>query len=638
MDHEMMNNIILVQTHDLIVNRYLPLAISNVWLYAHESSWVKANYKVRDVIIDKIDPDEYLDSISFNPDVFAFSVYLWNNKHTKIFATAIKERFPACKIIVGGPQIPKNDKKFFVKNPYYDIAVLGEGEIAFREILENKCEPKDLPNVFFKGKKFPKVINRTEDLARIPSPIQTGFYDRVMDKYNKKYKDIKWGLIYETVRGCPYHCSFCDIGQSYHNKTKQFDIERVYKDIDWMSKNKIEYVSVADSNWGIFERDLDISKYVIYNKLKHGYPRHWDVSFAKNNYDRIFKIALHDKLKQTNIFKGVTFAYQSTDKNVLSAIDRFNIDPVKSKYLMSMFKKNEIPMYSELVFPLPNDTVDTLKNSIEDVISYGQKDFLQIHPTSVQPNAPLSSKEMRKKYKLKTKRLAVATHSLDVGNKKNFLDEQEILISTNTLDLKGHVEAYCFSWATITLMYYGWAHSIIEYLSANKNKKYTKVIQDIIDYSLSHKKNIFYQEYQTTKKHFKKILQNKEVWGRNVFGGKGIFFELKAASSCVFHMNRKNLNSFLEQFLIQHQKIDPNLAKQLVIFNSSCCFDPDRSYPIQETFDQELIADLTDIDSNTVTFDHYDKDSKLSSYEFCQKAYHWQRKNAYWRCEVKKSQ
>ena len=86
-----MNNVVLVQTHDLIVNRYLPLAIGNIWVYAHQSEYVRKNYKIADVIIDKIDPEEYIESIDFIPNVFAFSVYLWNFKHTKSFAKTIKK-------------------------------------------------------------------------------------------------------------------------------------------------------------------------------------------------------------------------------------------------------------------------------------------------------------------------------------------------------------------------------------------------------------------------------------------------------------------------------------------------------------------------------------------------------------------
>ena len=42
---------------------------------------------------------------------------------------------------------------------------------------------------------------------------------------------------------------------------------RIKAEIDWMAENKIEYVSVCDSNWGILERDLEITEYVI--KKKH---------------------------------------------------------------------------------------------------------------------------------------------------------------------------------------------------------------------------------------------------------------------------------------------------------------------------------------------------------------------------------
>ena len=587
-----MNNVVLVQTHDLIVNRYLPLAIGNIWVYAHQSEYVRKNYKIADVIIDKIDPEEYIESIDFIPNVFAFSVYLWNFKHTKSFAKTIKKHFPQCKIIVGGPQISKHDPYYFEKHPYFDITVLGEGEVCFRKILENNCEPISYPNVFYKGMPMPRLINRIHDLTLMPSPIQSGFYDDIMKKYNNKYKNVTWGIIYETMRGCPYHCAFCDIGDSYHNKVKKYNIERIYKDIDWMSKNKIEYVSIADSNWGIFERDIDISKYVVDNKLKYGYPKHWDVTFAKNNYDRVFKIAIYDKLSKTNLFKGVTFAYQSTDKNVLSAIDRFNIDPIKSKSLMSMFRKHNVPMYSELVFPLPNDTIDTLKQSIEDLLNYGQKDFLMIHTTAVTPNATLSTKEMRETYKIKTKFLPVNTHTIDRNNKKNYIDDEEMLISTNTLSKSDHVTAYCFSWAIITLFYYGWAHYIIEYLVKTQKKKYIHVIQQIIDFGEEDNKNIFYKEYKKTKNHFLKVLSSKKLWGRKLFGNKGLHFELKAASSCVFLQNKKKFYQFMEKFLKQKANINSKKAKQLVEFNESSCFDFRESYPLEKTFDRDIVMNL----------------------------------------------
>ena len=632
-----MRNIVLVQTHDLIVNRYLPLAVSNIWLYAQKSEKVKNSYRVRDVVIDKVDTEKYIADLDFVPDIFAFSVYVWNWKHTKEFAKSIKKRFPKCKIIVGGPQIPKSDKDFFKVNDFFDIAVLGEGEIAFRHILENHCKPLEHPNVFYKGMPLPNSIDRVEKLDDIPSPILSGFYDGIIKKYNKKYKDVKWGVIYETMRGCPYHCAFCDIGDQYYNKAKQFHISRVYKEIDWMSKNKIEYVSVADSNWGIFERDLDISKYVIYNKLKHGYPKHWDVSFAKNNYERVFKIALHDKLKDSKIFKGVTFAYQSTDVDVLKAIDRFNIDAKKSKEMMDKFAKNEIAMYSELVFPLPMDTIDTLKNSIEDVIKYGQKGFLMVHPTAVTPNASLNNKETKEKHRINVRTIGVDTFGIISDNEKDYEDNHEMIVSTNTLSESEHVVAYCFAWAMITMYYYGWAHYIIEYLVKKTQKKYTEIVQDIIDHALKYKNNIFYKEYMETKKHITKVLKNKTGWNRDTFKDGNLMLEPKAASSSIFLSEKQDLFNFLKSFLIDFG-IPKRTTKQLITFSENACFDFRKTYPIQQKFEKQFLKDLCGLQTDIVTFNHYDMGTDFTMKEFCRKAYHWQRKNQYWKCTMTKSQ
>ena len=64
---------------------------------------------------------------------------------------------------------------------------------------------------------------------------------------------------------------------------------------------------VCDSNWGLISRDVDITKYVIKTKKKYGYPKFWDVTWAKANSDRIYEIAMLDKEAGTRLFKGITF-------------------------------------------------------------------------------------------------------------------------------------------------------------------------------------------------------------------------------------------------------------------------------------------------------------------------------------------
>ena len=89
---------------------------------------------------------------------------------------------------------------------------------------------------FQKSGKLCEQPSRLNNLEIIPSPILSGFYDWIIEKVEKEIGDQIWQVTYETLRGCPYKCAFCDIGDEYWQKIKTFDLERVYKEIDWMSE------------------------------------------------------------------------------------------------------------------------------------------------------------------------------------------------------------------------------------------------------------------------------------------------------------------------------------------------------------------------------------------------------------------
>ena len=85
--------IILVQVGDEFdKNLYLPYAISSVWSYAITNKKVSDNWQMEDVIMSKIDINEYVDNMT-EVDVVAFSVYIWNNEYCKNFAVKLKEKF-----------------------------------------------------------------------------------------------------------------------------------------------------------------------------------------------------------------------------------------------------------------------------------------------------------------------------------------------------------------------------------------------------------------------------------------------------------------------------------------------------------------------------------------------------------------
>ncbi len=88
-------------------------------------------------------------------------------------------------------------------------------------------------------------------------------------------------------------------------------LDRVYAELDWFSKNKIEFIFCCDANFGILPRDYDIALKAAENKKKFGYPHVLSVQNTKNARERAYKV--QKLLADTGLSKGVTLAMQTVD-------------------------------------------------------------------------------------------------------------------------------------------------------------------------------------------------------------------------------------------------------------------------------------------------------------------------------------
>ena len=61
---------------------------------------------------------EILEQITFKqPDILAFSVYVWNTKVTRLLLPEIKKILSEIKIIIGGPEVSYNPKEWLNEFP-----------------------------------------------------------------------------------------------------------------------------------------------------------------------------------------------------------------------------------------------------------------------------------------------------------------------------------------------------------------------------------------------------------------------------------------------------------------------------------------------------------------------------------------
>ena len=617
-----MKNVYLIQTSDVYgPNKFLPLAIAYQWCYGKNDQCV-----LKDTLIEKADPDTYAKNMD-NPFYCLISSYVWNWEYNKRLATAIKKYHPQCVVITGGPQIDKNDPEFFNKYPMFDLAVHGEGENAVKEILARDTDFDGIPQVQTRTH-MPKPAVRRRNLKDIPSPILEGFYEPIMAKYPK---DTLWQVTWESLRGCPYHCAFCDIGESYWNKLTLFEMERCKEEIEWMGKNRIEYVSVCDSNWGLLDRDIELTQYVLDTKEKYRYPMWFDATWAKNNVDRNFEIAMMNKRASVNIFKGVTFAMQSFNDPTLSASERFNINEDQVAEYLKKYKEEDIPTYSELIWPMPEETYSSLKENVQKLIDLGQDSYLMIHPLVITYNATMGSKSYQEQWGMTVKNVPLDTFYLGEDDIENYiLEYTDAVYSTRKASWNDVLKGFMFSWVSILMYYYGWGHYLAKYLRTQDIRE-VDFFEDLRQWIVDNPGTLLHQEYTETQQHHIDTYHNEKLWGRKVHGEDDIYWEYKGASSVVLHDNKDKLKQELTQFLKETYKLEN--AEQVVELNLALTRDRDTVYPYVCTTEKDIAQNMLGINNDTIIIDHHDKQS-IDPVLWYQKAYHWDRKSRYWRCSA----
>ena len=254
------------------------------------------------------------------PDVFFVSAYLWNENVLLENARYIREHYPHCIIVAGGPSAEANIK-WFDTHPYVDIAVVGPGHEIARQLLDNIFDDcmLDTPGIAYceQGRVVRNApINRKENLLLInhvnnfPDEVKS-----VCDDIVNQGHSILWSSI--LIQGCPYTCSFCEQGTELWAKLQRRPIQHLIDEIDFLTEYSPVQIRYFDSNIGIVKEYEQLYEYVVDRKNTLG----WDVTltgvdYAKNNIDRIMYL---QKLAAENGLTELTgmIALQDTDLEVL---------------------------------------------------------------------------------------------------------------------------------------------------------------------------------------------------------------------------------------------------------------------------------------------------------------------------------
>ena len=474
---------------------HLPYSIACLVTYLKNNQKIKENFKFEKTFVFRENIEDDINRCK-NSDVLLCSCYVWNWELTIHLAEQVKKINPDCLIILGGPHVPENSAGFFDKYPFVDMLVHGEGEKISEEIFTEYLNNKDFSNV--KGistKEFQTMFaERINDLDILPSPYLTNTIWELVENV----EGVRWICSWETHRGCPYLCTFCDWGSATFTKMRRFSEETLMKELDWFAENKMTYIDCCDANFGIFfVRDLRIAKKLNELATTKGFPQTFQQSWAKNSSEKIIPIA--KELQEGGLLTAVTLSVQSLDENTLTIIKRANMKFDRFSNLSNQFREEGLPTYSEVIRGLPGETLESFKEGLEQLVGESKIDTIYIFHCIVLPNAPMNIPEYREKYKLKTIRSPIYLGHSSINN-RTIEEYENVVTSTSTATQEDIKQMYLYSWITLSMHSFG----ILEYVSRYYNKihgmSYMKFYEEVLEFCKA-ENSIFSEEYEKVVKH-----------------------------------------------------------------------------------------------------------------------------------------
>ena len=272
------------------------------------------------------------------PWMVGCTCYVWNIERTLWIARQLKRRQPEIKIILGGPEITR-DNAWVLEQTCIDHAVLGEGEAAFVEFLGGLLAGRSMPREMAASEgRFP--------LDAVSSPYVEGIVDLGDERR----------MLLETVRGCRFRCKYC-----YY--PKNFDTIRYLAD---------EPIA-ANLRYAI---DHGAREVVLLDPTLNQRPNFAEFLrfLAKNNPDR--QLAFSGELRAEGIdaetaqllraanFHEVEIGLQSVEPRAWSLMGRpTNLDAFQ-RGVHAMIDEG-IKVQVDLILGLPGDTSDSVRRGIE---------------------------------------------------------------------------------------------------------------------------------------------------------------------------------------------------------------------------------------------------------------------------------
>jgi len=397
-------------------------------------NWIDPKY-----LKQNIDPKiiaEWLASLDLKY-LFA-SLYIWNYNYTHSVLREYRKLCPDTIIVAGGPNVFIRDPIYFLEHPWVNVCCDPNvyGEVFITDLLDGNDWEEVTGAVWKTGRSFKPFVIR--DFEWAPSPYENNLDYAISLVY--EYTNVSMQL--ETSRGCPFKCSFCEWGGGIGTKMNKRKLEDIKKDIDAMVVAGVYAFQICDSNFGFWEEDVEVMRYIADYKKTLNIPKTIEIyGWSKNNHKYHYDILKH--MTGAGFTQHYAISLQSIKEETLKNINRFDV-PIQQRIEFARKVQKEIgtPIQFEILLGLPGDTIDEYYDAID--LRHEFKDFINFVWWML-PNTEGHTPEYRKKHGILTAWTQTVEAEFEDWESSVWEETQEnweYVIGTSTLTPQEWLEGY----------------------------------------------------------------------------------------------------------------------------------------------------------------------------------------------------
>lgn len=377
---------------------YPPLNLTYLAAYLREYSRYKYIIRLVDINSSK---DPINEILKFRPDILGLTTLSSHLIEICEISKKIRSINKNILLVCGGAHAAISPQDLLI-NGEFDIAVMGEGEVSFKELVESYVENnkkltpgllKNIKGIAFKEEDKITVNAARElicDLDTIPHPDR-----ELLDNnyYSNRYYVIRTKGTYGVTtiaasRGCPFNCIFCCVNIANNRKVRMHSVKYIIDEIE-------QIVLRFKGKWLFFTDDIFlINKELVSNlceelmKKKLNKKIKWECQLRSN-------LVTGDTLPLLKLMKKagceqIDYGFESGNQRMLTLIKGKGITVEDHQRAIDITNKANLKVFGSFILGTPTETYEELMDTKKFILkNYGKFYRFQVTFLIPYPGTPV---------------------------------------------------------------------------------------------------------------------------------------------------------------------------------------------------------------------------------------------------------